>query len=487
MNAGKLILTMAATASTALALVSCGGGGGGGDPASGGGNTNVSGVSGSPTVSGTVTGFGSVFVDGVRIDDRGTLPGMELDDDRITNIELKLGQSVDIQHDGVFKARRIRVQPEIKGLVSAVDAGAGTMTVLGMTVLINTNPAAGPTTVFEAPYTLASVRPGDGVEIHGILKTDAGGRTVLQATRIEKEDTLNTYTMRGPVSLLSAGAGTFKLGDMTFNYQNARILPTPGSIFNGADVIVSIPASASLSGGAVNASKVVVRDYREENRGQEAQLRGVVSNFSAAARTFTLNGFNIDASQAAFPQSGRSFADLSNGSYLRIKGVFRPDGSVLAQSISLRSLEIENDGEVELRGSIGDFVSNANFTLRGITVDGSSAPIRCAAGTTLQNNLQVKVEGMLTASGTVRAREIECEGIEDGISSVERKGVAGAVDAAARTFTLSGTTATSVRWSDATWFISPLTAGTLNGQRVEVEGVMSANVLVASKIKLDDN
>lgn len=477
MDSRKLILTMAVTASTVLALASCGGGGS---------NTNVLGASGSPTISGTVTGFGSVFVDGVRIDDRGTLAGMEMDDDRITNVELKIGQSVDIQHDGAFKARHIRVQPEIKGLVSAVSPGAGTMTVLGMTVVINTDPTAGPVTVFEAPYTFAGARVGDGVEIHGMLKTDAGGRTVLQATRVEKEDTLNTHMMRGPVSLLSTGTSTFKLGDMTFNYQNARILPTPGSMFSGADVIVSIPASATLSGGTVNASKVVVRNHHDENRDQEAQLRGAVSKLNTGARTFTLNGFNIDASQAAFTQSGRSFANLADGTYLRIKGVFRTDGSVLAQSITLRSFEIENDGEVELHGSVGDFVSNANFTVRGITIDGSSAPLRCAAGTTLQNNLQVKVEGMLTASGGVRAREIECERLEDGISSVERKGVAGTVDATAKTFTLSGTTPTSVRWSDATLFVSPLTAASLNGKGVEVEGVMSANVLTAFKIKLED-
>jgi len=475
MDSKKLILTMTVTASAALALVACGGGGGG-DTA------NADGT-GSPTVAGTVTGFGSVFVDGVRIDDRGTVAGFEGDDDRVSNTELKLGQSVEIRHDGAFKATQIRVEPEIRGTVSAVNLGAGTLTVLGMTVLVNTSPTAGPVTVFEAPYTLAGVQAGDNIEVHGILKTDNSGKVVLQATRIEKETALGAFKLRGTVSQQSAG--TFKLGELTVNYQNARILPTPATVFNGADVIVSLPTSATFAGGTVNATKVVVKNHRDDSRDQEAQLRGVVGSFNIGTRTFTLNGLTVDASQASFSQSGRGFGDLSNGAYVRVKGTFRPDGSVKANSVTLRSVEIDNDGEVELHGSIGDFASNANFTVRGVSIDATGITPRCAAGIALRNDLQIKVEGTLTANGGVRAREIECERDDDGINTVERKGVAGTVDVVAKTFTLAG--GTRVQWSDSgTLFVSPLTPATLNGNIVEVEGVLSGNVLTASKIKRDN-
>lgn len=477
MQPKKMILTVFAAASSALILASCSGGGGGG------GTTST----GSPTVSGTVTGFGSVIVDGVRVDDRGALAGVERDDDTVANIELKIGQSVEIQHDGTLKAKQIRVNPEIKGMISAIDTAAGTMTVLGMTVAVNTNPSLGPITVFEAPYTFASAKQGDGVEIHGILKTDATGKVLLQATRVEKETLGDTYKMRGRVSVLSTGASTFKLGELTINYQNARVLPTPASIFNGADVIVSIPSSATFTGGAVNATGVKVKNHREESLDSEAQLRGVVSNLIVGAKTFSINGFNVDASEAKFDQVGKSFTDLSNGSYVRIKGVFQPDGSVKAKSVVIRTVEIENDGEVELHGSILNFVSSGNFTVRGMTIDATGIALDdCPSGTVLQNDLQVEVEGMLMANGSLKAKEIECEKLEDGASTLEREGVAGSANTTAKTFVLSGRSVTNVQWTDTTLFVSPLAPAMLNNSKVEVEGVLSAGIFTASKIKLDD-
>lgn len=477
MQTKKMILTMLAATSSALILASCGSGGGGG-------GTTAS--QGSSTASGTVTGFGSVIVDGVRFDDRGTVAGIEGDDDTVTNTELKIGQSVEIQYDGALKAKQIRVNPEIKGVISAIDTAAGTMTVLGMTVAINTNPGSGPITVFEAPYTFAAAKQGDGVEIYGILKTDATGKTIVQATRVEKKTLGNVYKLRGRVSLLSTGASTFRLGELTINYQNARVLPTPASIFNGADVIVFLPSSSTFTGGAVNATTVKVKNHREESEDKEAQLRGVVSNLIVGAKTFMLDGFSIDASQAKFDHAGKSFADLANGSYVRVKGVFQTDGSVKAKSVALRSVEIENDGEVELHGSILNFVSSASFTVRGMTIDAANVPLKCPVGTVLQNDLQVKVEGTLAADGSVKAKEIECEKIEDGASTIEREGVASAVDSAARTFVLSGSSAANVQWTDNTLFVSPLTSATLSNSKVEVEGVLSAGMLTASKIKLAD-
>lgn len=477
MHSKQLILTMTAITSAVLLLVSCSGGGGSGSSTA---------STGSPTVSGTVTGFGSVIVDGVRVDDRGTVAGMEGDDNSVANVELKIGQSVEILHDGTLKASQIRVNPEMKGVVSAIDTAAGTMTVLGMTVIINTNPSLGPITVFEAPYTFASAKQGDGVEIHGILTVDAAGKQVLQATRVEKESVGDTYKLRGRVSLLSTGASTFKLGELTINYQNARINPTPASIFNGADVIVSIPSSATFNGAAVSATAVKVKKHREENGDKEAQLRGVISNLIVGAKTFTLNGFSIDASQAKFDHAGKSFADLSDGAYVRVKGVFQTDGSVKAKSVAIRKVEIENDGEIELHGSVLDYVSDASFTVRGTKIDATGVTLECPSGTVLQNGLQVEVEGELISDGSVRAKEIKCEEQEDGLSTIEREGLAGTVNTTAKTFVLSGSSTANVQWTDTTLFVSPLTPETLSSNKVEVEGTVSAGVLTASKIKLDD-
>lgn len=479
MRSKNLILTMSAVTSAVLLLISCSGGGGGGSNA-----TTAS--TGSSTVSGTVTGFGSVIVDGVRVDDRGTVAGMEGDDNSVANVELKIGQSVEILHDGNLKASQIRVNPEMKGVISAIDTAAGTMTVLGMTVIINTNPSLGPITLFEAPYTFASAAQGDGVEIHGILTVDAAGKQVFQATRVEKESIGNTYKLRGRASLLSAGATTFKLGDLTINYQNARINPSAASLTDGADVTVFIPSSTTFNGAAVSATAVKVKNHSEENGDKEAQLRGVISNLIVGAKTFTLNGLNIDASQAIFDHAGKSFTDLSNGAYVRVKGAFQTDGSLKAKSVAIRKVEIETDGEIELHGSVLDYVSAASFSVRGTKIDASGITLECPSGTALQNGLQVEVEGQLISNGSVRAKEIKCEEQDEGSSTIEREGLAGTVNTTAKTFVLSGSSTANVQWTATTLFVSPLTAEMLNNNKVEVEGTVSAGVLTASKIKLDD-
>jgi hypothetical protein len=101
-------------------------------------------------------------------------------------VELKLGQHVEVQHDGQLVATQVRVVAEAEGTVSAVDTGAGTPTVAGQAVTVNTDPTPGPVTVFEGYASLAAVHVSDRVEVHCIIRTDSSGKASLQATRIER-------------------------------------------------------------------------------------------------------------------------------------------------------------------------------------------------------------------------------------------------------------------------------------------------------------
>ena len=475
-----------AAATSALILAACGGGSGTPAPMPVAPAPLPAPAQGSPTVMGTVTGFGSIIIDGVRIDDRGILALTENSNGVVGNVELKMGHSVEIQHDGKLKAKQVLVIPSMQGVISAIDVVAGTLKIMGMTVVINIDRAAGPVTVFEAPYTFANAKVGDGVEIHGILKTDAAGKIQIHATRVEKETLGAIHKLRGKVTGLSTGTSTFKIGELTINYQNASITPASASLSNGAEVVVSIPASASFAGGVVTVTAVKVKNHRDESRDTEAQLRGIVSNINISAKTFSLDGLQINAADAKFDHDGKSFADLSTGVYVRVKGVFQADGSVTAKSIALRKVETDKVGEVELHGSILNFVSIADFSVRGIKMNAATAEIDCPAGTVLRNDLQVKIEGFLTADGSVKVKEVECEKSNDGTSTVEREGIAGNINIDAKTFVLTGHAAVNVKWNDATLFVNPLTPATMGSKKLEVEGILTDGVLTASKIKLDD-
>ena len=105
--------------------------------ACGGGSStpNAQVLLGQSTVSGTVTGFGSLIVDGVRINNSAAAAGKEHDDGTVEAVELKLGQHVEVEHDGLLVATKVRVAAEVEGAhqrrrdasrpIGEAEAGAG--------------------------------------------------------------------------------------------------------------------------------------------------------------------------------------------------------------------------------------------------------------------------------------------------------------------------------------------------------------------------
>ena len=468
----------------ALVLSACGGGG---STTSATATTPT--VLGASTVSGTVTGFGSIIVDGTRIDDHAVTAGVELEDGSVVPTELKVGQHVDVQHDGNLVATQVRVGTEVEGTVDKVDTAAGSLTVLGQNVLVNTDATLGPVTVFQAPYTqLSDVQAGNLVEIHGLLKTDATGKPVVQATRVSNKTADAWDRVNGTVSELSATASTFKLGSLLINYADAKVMPTGVTLANGQEVRVSIPADTATSGSttAVRAKFIKVRDRKAESQGKEVELGGPVSSPDATALAFVVNGTKVNASAAKFLQPGKAFADLKANTYVVVKGSFGSDQVLKATTIVIRGIDSDKGAETELHGSILNYVSNADFTVRDVHVDASVATIDAAScGTTpLADTVQVEVLGSLTSAGAVKATLVKCEPVKDDQSVLARLGVAAKIDIATKTLTLSTERGTlNVQWSSNTLFVRADTS-TLDGKKIVVEGVMAGTTFKATQITL---
>lgn len=514
MNRFTSTLAAMAVVLSAVGLSGCGGGGSSATAPA----PTAAADSGLATTAGTVTGFGSIIVDGVRIDNHAVLAGAELEDGSVAPVELKLGQHVEVQHDANLVATSVRVMSEVEGSVSAVTTA--TLTVMGQTVTVNSDPAAGPVTVFETPYTsLADVKVGDLVEVHGLLKTTTAGTSTvstIQATRIEPKDADAYNRVAGTVTNLTTT--TFNLGALLIDYSGAKLMPPGVALANGEEVRVSIPVTAmpstpgttsttstvtpstpsttSTTGTlstttttatvtALKAAVVRVVSHREDSHSEASELGGAISSVSAGSKTFTVDGVTVDASAATFNQPGKSFADLKAGTYVVLRGVYDSTGVLKATTIVIRGIpdDRQNPG-VELHGTILDYASVSDFTVRGVHVDASAATIDSAScgGTQLANNMQVEVEGTLTSTGGVKASSVKCEGVQDGVSIVEAEGLASTVDQTAKTFTLATENGTvSVQWSSTTLFKNT-SAATLGGQRLQVEGTLSKGVLQATKI-----
>jgi hypothetical protein len=99
--------------------------------------------------------------------------------------------------------------------------------------------------------------------------------------------------------------------------------------------------------------------------------------------------------------------------------------------------------------------------------------------------VSVELEGSLASTG-VRATKVHCEGEPSG-ATIERTGVAGSVDTAARTFVLvpSSGAPIAVAWTPSTLF-EGATPATLAGNRLQVQGRFNGPVLTAQQIEVDD-
>ncbi len=209
--------------------------------ACGGGGTGEGGAT-AITSRGRITGFGSVFVNGVEFE---TTQNIIVDGVFATEADLSLGMVVTVEGlvnpDGVTGiANEIIFDGELKGPIADVpiadpDNIRKAFTVLGQTVTVEKNE-----TVFDdvdPSFTFETIAQGDLLEVSGFLDTNG----VLSATYIEKKGVLSTGTTAVKVSGLISGfegSDTFSLGILTVTFDptgaNTDLADVPGgTIVNG--------------------------------------------------------------------------------------------------------------------------------------------------------------------------------------------------------------------------------------------------------------
>ena len=144
-------------------------------------------------------------------------------------------------------ATSIGVRSEIEGPVSAINAAAGTLTVLGQLVQIT------PTTVFDDDLRggLAAVAVGMVVEVYGFLQPSGQ----YLATRIDDEDDPVThYKLRAVVSGLDPSARTFRL--VTALVSHADISASVSGLANGQYARVELQLALLRDPGVAAGSRI---------------------------------------------------------------------------------------------------------------------------------------------------------------------------------------------------------------------------------------
>jgi len=365
--------------SIALALAGCGGGGGSDSPTSGGGSGNGGDQTGSETTvtsSGVITGFGSIYVNGVRFDTAGAEVEIE-GRDAATEDDLRLGMKVEIEgsrDDDERRAERIFFDRDLKGPVSQVNAdpnnpALGSLKVLGQTVLVDAN------TVFddETPdlnqdgkidiRDLEAINGRVVIEVSG-FPTDEG----IIATRIERlnqndsDDDDNEVEIKGVITDLDSTAGTFRIRDLTVNYEASDLESEDFPEGNLSDGIFVEVEGQLLADGSLDAEEIEREDDRfedDDEREGEFEIEGILQavDTDSTPNTITVNGIVI-------PVRDASALEGLEGVKLEIEGSFDAGGLLVFESEREDGgIRPERENTVRIEDRV-ETVGAASFTTR---------------------------------------------------------------------------------------------------------------------------
>jgi hypothetical protein len=343
---GRLILGTVFAFAMACVLAACGA-------------DQVAGIqgSGSPiaagvTSQGPITGFGSIFLDGVEYTTSSAQ--IRIDGQSAAESQLRVGYIVTLRgtvnSDGkTGTATEVNFTQGVRGLISAIDTSASTFTVLGQVVQVTD------TTLFDAsiqPTDLTGLQMGNAVQVSGFV--DANG--TLVATRVELAAANPTLQVKGALLSLDGPAKTFKIGTLTVDYSGATVTD---ALSNSSVVIVQ--GSALSTAGALVATRVEVVKGLGAAANDRGQLEGVIMTFTSGS-DFTVAGQRVitDASTQLLLNG----VALGLNVPVKVRGTFNSSGVLVASRVEVKPRSV-----ARIRGLVDSISATSNtLTVLGVTI-----------------------------------------------------------------------------------------------------------------------
>jgi len=431
---------------------------------------------------GVITGFGSVFVNGVEYDIAGGT-NVTLDGTSGSEAQLQVGMLVTLQGtvnpDGkTGTATSIHYADAMEGVVTANNvaaAGTGTLTVMGQTVNVVTD------TVFESQ--LAGVTSADLIQTGNIVEVSGYSSSTgsVIATRIEVKaaSQAGEIEVKGMVTNLTST--TFDIGGLTIDFSGAPAGSVPAGLANGQ--YVEAKSTQPFDGtGALMASSVELEDDglkgHEGSEGEDLEVNGIVTiAFDLASSSFELNGRSVKVASNTEFEHGTA-DQLLLGAAVKAEVHFDATGDLVADSV-----EFGHEGDLEFANSLDTIdVGAGTVTVMGKTIhvdnntmmiDNSSAGVRYFSLADLSPAASdyVEIHAYLDpATGELTATKLERENYAVTAKLKGSVSTAGGLMVEGIAVDVSGVGA-----------VPPLTDGNV----VEVEGSYSGGILYASAISLN--
>lgn len=420
---------LAIAALSALAITACGVGGG------------LAGIGGSGYIStGTITSFGSVFVNGVKFETKSST--FEIEDASGTQADLRIGMVVEvtgsINGDGITgNATHIKYGDDLQGPVTNLMVGANTsrFEIFGTEVVVSEA-----STTFENT-TFATIAQGNVLEVSGFYDQN----NVLQASYIAfKSESANEDSIveiKGRIRNLNGN--NFVIQGVTVNAADAILEDLPDGLQNNLFVEVK----GKLNNNIINATEIESEDSFSEETGVE--LEGIVTRYNDNDNTdFDVNNQTVDATNAIFSPANLI---LKAGDKVEIKGQLS-NGVFIASEVETR----QGSAGVSAKVSVVNTDTNS-FTVEVLpdVLPGQLITVQLTTATRMKDDMDSEDENLLltelnpddfvsvqgfesaldTTGDTITATEVKRE---SEVKATELEGVV--TEASASGFTVLGVT-----------------------------------------------
>lgn len=358
------------------------------------------------TAIGTISGFGSVIVNGIRFDDSGA--SISMDDATATRDRLRVGMMVQIRGrihaDGTGVADSIKYNDCVQGPITAMNQVQNTVMVLGQTVQVDND------TVFDG----VTLRDMNGFAIGDMVEVSCHADRVnnrVRATRMERlgdfQNGASELEVKGAVSNLNFAAGTCTIDGLTVSFGGIAAGSLPAGLANGMNVEAS---GKNFANGTLTADRLRDRDRDRISYpdGDGLEVEGYVANFVSIS-SFEVAGQKVDATSAVVKNG--TLADIRSGLKVEVEGTM--SNGVLVASVVVIKLQtnVRVEAGMQAKGSaaitlLGRAIEVSADTQLRDRLGGSNQP-KTIALAALNSGDRLEVNAYKDGSGKLIATRIE--------------------------------------------------------------------------------
>lgn len=388
----------------AVLVAACGGGGG----------SNFAGIDRLGVSNGTITGFGSIIVNGVEYE-TGSGTVILVDDSPGSESDLQVGQVVTLNwvtsDNGLtYRAEDVSYTATVRGQIASIDAAASSLVVLGQTVLVDAGTAFAPGI---SPADITGLAVADSVEISGLI--DAEG--AIRATRIERRTGSVSLKLRGTATAVTAT--TFSINGQVVNYASATLEGFPGGNILAGDFV---EAEGNVLNGSdqLVATEVELEDQGVSggDEGYEAEVEGFVTSFTSPA-SFSVSGVPVNTRVGTVVTGGTVALNVK----VEVEGRFNASGVLIADEIEVKTGTSGSAVNARITSTVDSVNAGAGqLVVLGVPVtvnvstrleDKSNAAVRPFGLADLSTGDFVEVQGVAQSNGSVLATSVERQDPDD--------------------------------------------------------------------------